>query len=71
MAGLPVVVVRLEVEREGESPFDDSVVVAGRRVEVFSAEDEVQSDSLRPISQPSCFKPATGGKYFYENFRII
>lgn len=57
VAGVGVVEVRLVVEREGESPLADSVV-AGRRVEVFSAEDEVQSDSLRPISHPSCFKPA-------------
>ena len=57
VAGDGVVVGLLVVERKGESPLEDSVV-AGRRVGVFSAEDEVQSDSLRPISQPSCFKPA-------------
>ena len=62
VAGDGVVVGRLVVEREGESPFEDSVV-AGRRVGVFSAEDEVQSDSLRPISQPSCFKPAVNIKH--------
>ena len=42
---------------EAESPFGD-LVVAGRLLGVLSAEDEVQSDSFRPISQPSCFKPA-------------
>ena len=57
VAGEAVVVGRRVVDREGESPLEDSVV-AERRVGVFSAEDEVQSDSLRPISHPSCFKPA-------------
>ena len=58
VAGAGEVVVRLvEPPGDGESPFGE-LVVAGRLLEVFSADDEVQSDSFRPISQPSCFKPA-------------
>ena len=35
------------------------VVLGGRLLEDFSEEDEeVQSDSFRPINQPSCFNPA-------------
>ena len=59
---LLVEVVRLVVPPgDGESPLEDSVVTAGRLLGVFPAEDEVQSDSFRPISQPSCFKPEMGG----------
>ena len=46
------VVVLLVVDREGVK------VVVGRLVEDFLEEDDVQSDSFRPISHPSCFSPA-------------